>query len=418
MSGDEDANDLLKDGVFTRFTSTEVISNGLMARNNLPWEPSGTNNQLAVSRAIGASLSGAARYWQYLNETGASSTDVANANTVVSNLLTLVYQEPCATTGIGSGNENYPSGCTPVHDGAAPGQESRGTSAYRGEALGPVEQDNSSRCAASPGNNVVFASVYTRCIKGFMEGIYLDGLWTVAQIKTPIWSEYNKVMDLAYGVALNTEHDLYVNCGSSCPPTGNQLLYLFSFDQPNNMTWDPIVDVNGRGPPFENIYMILGQYTGDTSAWRSHFENTFINRAAGNGYNVNNLNFLEYGSQLTAEIVNLILNPPMHQLQTVSLHTSYNSATSQWTLTWTAPSGIVRYYLKEHDTKTIVDNIGWNVTTNTPIGDAAHSYNWFAAKYTVDQPATHASSITVGAPSTAQFMLKAIALPTNGHRTR
>jgi hypothetical protein len=180
-----------------------------------------------------------------------------------------------------------------------------------------------------------------------------------------------------------------------------------AFDQPNSLVWMSS-DGNGPGPPSDAIYYLWGKYTGNVNAWRSHFEANAINLLAGSSYATNRGNvYGSYGGHIWEAIADMILNPPSTQLTTVPLTTAYNSSTGQWTLSWAAPAGVTQYFLKENDTKTIVDNIGWNVATNQPIGDPAHSYNWFAAKYIASQPGANATSITVSAPATAKFMLKA-----------
>jgi len=108
-------------------------------------------------------------------------------------------------------------------------------------------------------------------------------------------------------------------------------------------------------------------------------------------------------------VTDLLLNPPSTTLQAVTLGTSYAAGPGEWTLSWTPPAGVTAYYLKEHDTKTIVDWIGWNSSTDLPTGDAVNTYNWFAASDTASQPAAGDSQIVVTAPSTASFMLKALA---------
>ena len=56
-----------------------------------------------------------------------------------------------------------------------------------------------------------------------------------------------------------------------------------------------------------------------------------------------------------------------------------------------------------------MDNIGWNVSTNQPNdANVANDFNWFAiGNNTEAAPSVGQSSTTVGAPSTAHFMLKA-----------
>jgi len=219
MTGDEDANDVLKDGVVTEFTA--VAGNGrrnTTSLNNLAWQPSGPNNKLAAARSIATHLGNSAHYWKYLEETRGDPKDLAAVDTAIENQLAIVFHEPCATSGTGSvgprAGRTYPQDCVPIYDGGITGQQSRGSSSYRGFGLGPAEQDDSGRCKAAADNNLVYGkppAQYVRCIKTFMQGLWVDGLWTLAQVKGRDWKYYDAVVDRAYGAALATDHDLYAD---------------------------------------------------------------------------------------------------------------------------------------------------------------------------------------------------------------
>jgi hypothetical protein len=416
MTGDEDANDVLKDGVVTEFTA--VVGNGkrkTTSLNNLAWQSSGVNSKLAAARSIATHLANSARYWQYLVDTGGDSQDIAYANEAVENQVTLLLQDPCATSGTGStgslAGPTYPDNCVPVYDGDITGRATRGASAYRGFGLGPAEQDDSGRCKATEGNNLVSGKppeLYVRCIKTFMQGLWIDGLWTLAQVEGRGWKHYDAVMDRAYGAALHTDHDLYEeHVAPANRPSSGQLLDRIALDQPNDRTWDSAFDAYGTGPPFEAIYMLLGQYTGDLSPWRSHWENTFVNRAAGQSFNSNRID--EYGTQVTAEVINLILHPPQEKLVGVPLSSDSGKCgvSCRWRLRWSPPDGVLHYYLKQEDDKNIVENVEWDVSSNRPSGDASHNREWFSAKYSSEQPEPNAASMAVTASKTAKFVLKA-----------
>ncbi len=426
MTGDEDVADMLKDGVVNEYTAIGAAGNyiadsgnGNIAETpqfNRSWQSSGTNNRLGQSGALGGRLGSAAHFWRFLADTG----DTGNATFVdvlIHNLLSVMYREPCATTGTGSRNANYPVGCIPVFDGYSVGQETRGFSAYRGVFIGSNEANDAARCMAAPSQDITRGG-YVRCIEPFMQGYLIDAIWTLMQLEGPGWPEYNKLFDLAYGAAINTDSMNYLTKLANAPlPSDSQLVYTMAFDQPNNLDWynrATASDTYGTGPPFEPIYFVWGKYTGDEGPWRSHWENTIVNRLAGNTYDVNKVD--EYGSQLTDEMASLVLNPPATQLVTLCSGSwkepgcirSFNAARREWTLTWAPPAGVAQYFLKEHDSKLIVDNIGWSNATNQPLdANVATHYNWFAATYTATQPSLGQRSITLTAPSTANFMLKA-----------
>jgi len=431
MTGDEDVDDMLKDGVVNEYTAigsadnyTTVTGNGNIATTpqwNRSWQASGANNRLPNSGSFGGRLNSAAHFWRYLSDTGRTQ-DANFVDTLIHNLLTVMYQEPCASTGTGSGNQNWPSGCTPTYDGSSTGQQSRGFSAYRGLFVGAGEHNNVVRCIPAAGQNVssngfgTTPGPYVRCVEPFMQGYLIDAIQTTSQLEGSSWSDYQKLLDLGYGDAINSDANNYlINLADAPYPSSGQLVYTMAFDQPNSLIWQNPAsggDANGFGPPFEPIYSIWGQYTGDEVTWRSHWENTFINRASAATYTTNNMP--EYGSQLTDEVVDLMLNPPSTHLVTVGicsggLTCSYDSETGQWTLTWLPLSGVSKYYLKENDTKKIVDNIGWSNATNQPLDpNVANDYNWFALGNNVlTAPPLEASTFTATAPSTAHFMLKA-----------
>jgi len=443
LTGDEDVNDMLKDGVTNDYTAigaadnyTSVTGNGNVATTpqwNRSWQASGPNNRLVASGSFGGRLNSAAHFWRYLSDTG-QRQDANFVDIHIRNLLTVMYQEPCATTGTGSLNQNWPSGCTPTYDGSSTGQESRGFSAYRGLFIGAGDQNNVVRAVPASGQNVssngfgTTPGPYVRSIEPFMQGYLIDAIQATTQLEGPNWSDYQKLFDLGYGAAINVDASNYLsNLANSPYPSPSELVYTMAFDQPNNLSWQNPAsggDANGLGPPFTPIYSIWGQYTGDAATWRSHWENTFINRASAATYTTNNMP--DYGSQLTDEVVSLILNPPTTKLNTVALSAVSSgggcTTTCTWTVTWTPPTGVTKYFLKEHDSKAIVDNIGWSSSTNQPVGDPANTRNWFAQgtdqpAYTDSQPAVGVTTIKIIAPSTAKFMLKALTGGTGGVAT-
>lgn len=253
-----------------------------------------------------------------------------------------------------------------------------------------------------------------------MQGYLVDAIWALTWLKDRGWSEYQTLLDLAYGDAVNTDASNYLTGLANEPePLRDQLVYTMAADQPNNLAWqNPYAsgDVNGPGPPSEAIYALWGNYTGNIRNWRSHWENTYLNYAANHSFGSNSMP--DYGTQLTDSVVDLILHPPGTRLITVCSNAwtqpgcsaTYNPGTGRWTLRWRSPSAISRYYMKENDTKVIVDNIGWSNATNQPLDrDIARDYNWFALGNSALEPRQRgADSMTIRAPASANFMLKAV----------
>ena len=413
MTGDEDANDVLKDGVITEWTAAA-------AKNNISWTPDGPlYNLLYAARSIGEHLNGAVRYWEYLTDTRADPRDIALVLQTVQNNLSVVYGEACATDAAGN---TYPHGCEPSRALSANGPYSRGVMADRGYAVGPGDFDNVNRCAPASGNKFAVSSsgqTYIRCVKLFMQGLFLDGLWAHSKIIGPSsLPDYNHVHDLAYGVASTADREMYVAdlvpSGQGFPSSG-QTVYEIAADQPNNMQWihrsqesDTFISA-----PWMNLYVTLGEYTGDTKAWSSHFKNNFNNKGANASYNPNNIT--DYGSQQSAAVIDLLLRAPVLQLTNVPLHTAYDDSNGQWRLNWTAPEGVTHYFMKVDNARKIVDNLGWSPSSNNPIGDPLLECNWFAASYASIQPSVGTNSIAIPAPPTAGFMLKALVPSAGGN---
>src|SRR5579864_4187144 len=196
---------------------------------NLSWQSSGTNNRLLASGSFGGRLGSAAHYWRFLSDIG-DTADADFVDVLIRNLLTVMYHEPCATTGTGSHNANYPPGCTPLYDGSSLGQETRGFSSYRGVFLGAGEANNQSRCVPAQGQDVTSGG-NVRCIEPFMQGYLVDAIWTLTQLKGPGWSDYQKLFDLGYGDAINTDGMNYVSGLANAPlRSSSQLVYTMAFD--------------------------------------------------------------------------------------------------------------------------------------------------------------------------------------------
>ncbi len=440
MTGDEEIGDLWRTSVVTAFRDPTRW-------NNLGWQNTGTNNPLNNARATGGHLRVAAALLEFLTSTQNNRTDfatsviaadIAGVNQSIDNNLTLLFREPCTVIGFGTSQTTMPAGCSVVYDGSAIRQESRGLSPYRGFFYGANDANDQSHAQplsqfptayAWPGSG----SVWVRSIEPFMQGLFIDGPYSVLKVRGPSWSGYNRLFDALYGVALNADRDLYddfskvvfplpagYNIGAVPPsyagpaPTSSpgQLVYTTAADQPNDRAvWYinndgaghdyGVWDSYGNGPPYQNLYGAMAAYLGYLpDSARTHWEDTFISRG---DYTY------DLGGHIDAQIVYTILHPAAAKQQNVTLDSATYNGDGTWTLTWHAPAGVTQYLLKFHPTKTLVDNVGWDVTTNQPLQDLATHYNWFGmdAQYTSVQPSTSATSITVTAPSTASFMLKA-----------
>ena len=235
-------------------------------------------------------------------------------------------------------------------------------------------------------------------------------------------------------MAVGIDNSNYITNVSGLPntyPSPSQFMYTMAADQPNMLSYFSH-DANGPGPPSTGqVFAFLFNYLGSPKTspegvnYQSHWEGNALNSLAGSSYNPNNISLglaYVYGTQTWDTAIYYILNPPTKQLITVcagawtqsGCSKSYNSGSGQWTLTWNLPAGVTQYLLKENDILTIVESIPWNETTNEPVvGNAAvaSTYPWAASSYTAAQPSVKVNSISVAAPNTASFMLKAYANP-------
>ena len=78
-----------------------------------------------------------------------------------------------------------------------------------------------------------------------------------------------------------------------------------------------------------------------------------------------------------AQAINATLNPGSNTLQTLTITSFTESPAGTYTIGWTTPSG-AQYLRLKWATSPIVDWIGYNPSTNTPIGTITNT-NWFAA---------------------------------------
>ena len=395
MTGDEDAADQLEDGFYNRYGNQSAT-----VKMNLP---SGQNN-LWNSRAFGSNMSSCYRTWDYLRSVGLT-TPAANVLTSCDNLFANINQELCTQD---ANAVKYPTGCVityVVNDSLG---NDRGVSSYRGIGFGPNDQ------AADQGNcNEVTGE---RCSQQFMEAILVEGLMEASLIRGSTWQYYQRGLDLAYGIGKFVDSEAWTTGGADYTDRG--LKRFLTVDRANTGVANPagtmafVSNYGGgtgdAGQTWGFIYYGQARYLNTATALQTHF-NTLLESIAyyASSWNLNSID--EYGGHLVSGVMDLLLTPPSTTLQTVTLGTSYAAGPGEWTLSWTPPAGVTAYYLKEHDTKTIVDWIGWNSSTDLPTGDAVNTYNWFAASDTASQPAAGDSQIVVTAPSTASFMLKALA---------
>src|SRR5262249_54361264 len=88
------------------------------------------------------------------------------------------------------------------------------------------------------------------------------------------------------------------------------------------------------------------------------------------------------------------LHPGTITQQDVTVNVTNNGGGS-YTISWTAPANVTKYRLKHFNGKQMLDDLGWNVATNTSTFAAASFNPFWSAPATRQQPTPGQSSITV-----------------------
>jgi Big-like domain-containing protein/exo-rhamnogalacturonan lyase-like protein len=354
VSGDETIHDAINDGPKDRFLNTTASLN--------------TGN-LWNERAIGNELIAIAR--MYLLAKGTNDADAPGFLTVADKVLAA---------------QVFPDIPNPAAPGT-PAQGQQGTSMSRGIHYGCCGWDS---FANPPATNGPGGAGTARQDKPFMTSIMIQGVYELAQARGASWTsttgtdQYNHAIDYAYGMAHWALTEGYVDNGVCSPVSTCGSVYEVFLDYPQTLSAQ-----NGQ----ETIwypYYVEQLYKGDVGTWQRklNIQLKQVDQANSGGSWDENANYAVNQAIFSA------LHPGTVTQQDVPV-TVVNNGAGSYTISWTAPAGVTKYRLKHFNGKQIVDDLGWNVATNTSTFAQASFNPFWSAPATRQQPTTAQSSITV-----------------------
>src|SRR5713226_397127 len=327
LSGDETIRDALLDGVKDRFLNTGAKLN---------------NGSLGSARSVGCALMGFARFYEFLRSI--SDPDAEALLSVSHNVLRKEVLPELKLNGFG----NAPVGISRV----------RGV---YGNAAKEVKY-----------RKVIDA----RAAQTFLHSILIEGMWEYAQARGPLWSGYEELMDLAYGLGLWALNEMFVDTGEL---SSSGFRYLILLDYPNSNDANPDFHISALG----NVmfpFFIIHDLTGDTS-WRDKFEIAL--RKSSQSFGKDWPRIANYG--VTA-VAHAVLHPESRpRLVDVPLQVTSNGRGGV-ELSWTAPERALRYKLKFIENRKIVDWLGFDPVQNAFRLDPYRYCPWFGARNLPDPP--------------------------------
>lgn len=354
VTGDETIHDAINDGPKDRFLNTTA---GLNTGN------------LWNERAIGNELMALARL--YLLAKGTNDSDAPTYLTVADKVLN---------------TQVFPDIPNPAAPGT-PAQGQQGTAMNRGIHYGCCGWDSFGN---PPATNGPGGAGTGRQDKPFMTSIMVQGLWELTQARGTAWTgpagtdQYNHALDYAYGMAHWALTEGYVDNGTCSPVSTCGSVYEIFLDYPQS-----VAAQNGQ----ETIwypYYLEQIYKGDVGTWQRklNIQLRQVDAANSGGSWDENANYAVNQAIFSS------LHPGTIVQQDVAVNVVNNGGGS-YTISWTPPAGVTKYRLKHFNGKQIVDDLQWNVTTNTSTFSAASFNPFWSAPATRQQPAVGQSSVTV-----------------------
>jgi|GEM_PF-2298707 len=354
VSGDETIHDAINDGPKDRFLNTTASLN--------------TGN-LWNERAIGNELIAIAR--MYLLAKGTNDADAPGFLTVADKVLA---------------TQVFPDIPNPAAPGT-PAQAQQGTSMSRGIHYGCCGWDS---FANPPATNGPGGAGTGRQDKPFMTSIMIQGVWEIAQARGTSWTsttgtdQYNHALDYAYGMSHWALTEGYVDNGVCSPVSTCGAVYEVFLDYPQ------VLNAQNGQETIWGPYYLEQIYKGDVSVWQRKFNIQLkqVDQANSGGSWDENANYAVNQAIFSA------LHPGTITQQDVPV-TVVNNGAGSYTISWTVPAGVTKYRLKHFNGKQIVDDLGWNVATNTSTFSAASFNPFWSAPATRQQPTQAQASITV-----------------------
>lgn len=384
LTGDETARDsllMLKD----YFLNTDTYQNGSFGG-------------LWNARAVGVQLMGAARFSQFLQDTGdISAPAVLTQGT--NDFNAQVKPELCVS--------GYPSGCNngPVDGGP---WTTAGVSRTRG-VFYTLNSNSQSWCGVPHALRIQSA---------FQSSILIQGLLELNRAAGPAWSDYYTSLDLAYGMSRWILSELYADDGTGKWDV-NGFRYYLALDWANNCTGageTPEPDVQVQAQQTVSMAFLPKYLVDHDTSWATKFKINLQKDASALGMSTG-----DFGSYQPAHMINIINNPPAATLNVVPVSGFVDNGGGSYTISWIVPAGAQSYRIK-WGAKQIVDWIGFDPMNNAFTGNPATTMPWFAAANASGIPAPAAAgttqSFTISTGTTglkaANFSVKAYATGTSG----
>jgi hypothetical protein len=338
VSGDETIRDALLDGTKDYYLNLQTYQAGAFGG---VWS----------TRAVGAELIGAARFYEFLRATGDPDAPGALAQGVA-DFNAQVKPELCVS--------GYPAGCVagPVDGGPWPTQ---GVSRTRGLHWGRATSSGS----------------WCNVPHGFRE---------LRNAAGPGWADYDTSLDLAYGISRWILSEMYVDNGTGRWDV-NGFRYYQAIDYANGCTAPGETPEASFQPQeqqtvsfaFLPIYLVDG-----TRNWETKFRINLQKLMASLGMTTSDFEGFQ-----PSVMINLLTGPAPSSLVSVPLTNVVHNGGGSYTISWTVPAGASSYRIK-WGSKAIVDWIGFDPATNQFTGNPATTMPWFAA-----------NSVTAVAPAAA-----------------
>lgn len=215
-----------------------------------------------------------------------------------------------------------------------------------------------------------------RVAQTFLHSILIEGVWEYAQARGPLWSGYEELMDLTYGLGQWALNEMFVDTGE-LPSSGFR--YLIFLDYPNSQKDNPDFHVSALG----NVmfpFFIIHELTGGTN-WRDRFEIALRKSSQSLGEDWPRL--ANYGVTVVAHAV---LHPESRpRLVDVPLQIKADGRGGV-ELSWAAPENALHYKLKFIEDRKLVDWLGFDPVQNAFRLDPYRYCPWFAARNLPDLP--------------------------------
>jgi hypothetical protein len=355
-------------------TGDEFIKEAMVPNKDFYLQPVsyqyGSGGNLFSSRAWGTLLMNSARYSEYL--ASIADPDAAGVLAIGTyNFDHFVNQQTCEGGLVGGVLKYYPTGCTPpaVDNGANPigislerGNHQMDTRAGPGWCWLNAGSDNATGVSGGSQSNL---TANYRFINPFQESVLAMGLITFRRVQGSSWANYNRALDLAYGLSRNAFTEAFADNGSAkwsdgtSPTAGNMTFYngwrygvmtdfanacpASTVNPAGNVTLNQnlstiggkVYDDNALPGGTQNLFFhfwVQSLVAGDTS-WSRQLKITMQHAVSGSSIIPG-----EFGMFSIGNLISALNNPPVVKLQDIPF-TVTDLGSGSYQLTFTPPAG-------------------------------------------------------------------------------